>query len=441
MVILKEEDIAYSPVSIVDDVGKVFFYNDRVLRAISSEGTADLYNGMLKEKWISEIFDSGLVKTQICENLELTGISLILEHEKISFETHPAEWTSYMHWLAAKTIVNVCLKLSEHDFALKDGHPWNLMYHKGRPYYIDFGSITRTTEVSYGWLHEFIRYFVVPVWLSSTKWKRFALEYRRQHLVGFGLEFFELSLLKKFLFRPLDKIFIKYTKTPYIFFSKLDKWLDKHKPINTDKESWADYIQSHEAEDPLLPKTIKQKFVYDVLSQERPKKVLDCAANKGYYAEMAARISAAVIAFDYEEFCVDTCLKLAQAKNLDITPVVMDFKLPTPNYGIGLCGGSAFERFQSDIVLALGLAHHLCITQSLPVKVFCDICLKYAKKGVILEYVDPSDKHVMSWNKPIPRDYSLEGFIKYFSYKFPKMKQTERITDDGICRTIIYFHN
>lgn len=441
MIILNEEDVTFSPVSIVDEAGKVFFYNDRVFRAIYSKELADLYVALLSKEWIKEIFDSGLIKTWICEDIKLEGAQLVLEHQKIPFETYPSECTSYMHWLAAKAMINVNLKLTKHGYILKDSHPWNLMFYKGDSKYIDFGSIIRTKEVSYSWLHEFIRYFGVPIWLASTKWKRFALEYRRQHLVGFGLEFFELSLLKKLLFRPLNKIFFGYASTPNTFFSELDKWLDKHKPVNTNKEYWADYMQSHNAEDPLLPKTIKQRFVYDVLNQEKPKKVLDCAANKGYYAEMAARLGASVAAFDYEEFCVDACQKLAQTKDLDITPVVMDFKLPTPNYGIGLCGGSAFDRFQSDIVLALGLAHHLCITQGLPVKAFCDICLRYANKGVLLEYVDPSDKHVMSWNMPIPRDYSLEGFIKYFHSRFPKIKQGEKITDDGICRIFIYFHS
>lgn len=438
MLLLKEKDIVFSDTSIVDEAGKVFFYCGRVFRAIYSKEFAELYIDLLDKEWIKEIFDAGLVKTWICEDLELEGAHLILEHRKIPFETHPAECTSKMHWLAAKAMIGINLKLSKYGYILKDSHPWNLMYHKGNPYYIDFGSMIKADKVSDAWGSEFRKYFGIPIWLASTKWKKFALEYRRQHLTGFGLEFFELIILKKLLFRTLDNI-LRYTNKPLIFFSLVDKWLDKHRPLNSYKEYWAGYMQSHGV-DPLSPRLVKQKFVYDILKLERPKKVLDCAVNKGFYAEMAARLGASVIAFDYEELCVDTCLCLADKKRLDITPVIMDFKLPTPNYGIGLCGGSAIERFQSDIVLALGIAHHLCINQSLPVKTFCDVCLNYAKKGIVFEYVDPSDKHVESWNMPIPNNYALEEFIKYLSYKFPKVEQSVKIIEGGICRTMVYLH-
>lgn len=439
LIFLEEKNLVFSKVSIVDEMGRVFFYNDRVLRAIYSKDAAECHREILNKKWIAEIFNAGLIKTWICQDLQIKGVPLILEHQKIPYETHPSEHTSQMHWLAAKTMVKVNLELCKYGYILKDSHPWNLMFHRGYPYFIDFGSIIKTQEISNGWLPEFRKYFGVPIWLASTMWRRFALEYRRQHTVGFGLELFDVYLLKTLLLRSLARL-NRYADRPTIFFSKLDKWLDNHKPVNSNREYWAAYPQSHNSEDPLIPKTVKQKFVYNILMQERPEKVLDCAANKGYYSEMAARLGSSVVAFDYEEFCVDTILNNAQSKNLDITPVKMDFTLPTPNFGLALIGSSAIERFQSDIVLALGIVHHLCITQSLPVKIFCDICLKYAKRGVIFEYVDPSDKHVMEWNASIPNDYSLEGFIKYFSVKFPKIEQSERITDDGICRTFVYFH-
>jgi len=439
LIVLEEKNLNYSNISIVDEIGRVFFYDGRVLRAIYSNYAAECCIEILNKKWITDIFHSGLIKTWICQDIKIPGVALILEHQKVPYQTHPSEHTSQMHWLAAKTMIKVNLELSKYGYILKDSHPWNIMFYKGYPYFIDFGSIMKSQEVFSDWLSEFRKYFGVPIWLSSTRWRRFSLEYRRQHSVGFGLELFDVDLLKTLLLRSLGRL-QRYADKPTIFFRKLDRWLDNHKPINSNREYWADYLQSHNAQDPLLPKTTKQKFVYDILIQERPEKVLDCAANKGYYSEMAARLGSSVVAFDYEEYCVDTIMNIAQLKKLDITPVHMNVTLPTPNYGMGLIGSSAFERYQVDVVLAIGIAHHLCITQSIPVKIFCDICLKYAKRGVIFEYVDPSDKHVREWNASIPIEYTFEKFMKYFSSKFPKIKQSERITDDGICRTFVYFH-
>jgi hypothetical protein len=197
-------------------------------------------------------------------------------------------------------------------------------------------------------------------------------------------------------------------------------------------------VQDADSSDPLEPSTPKQRFVFDILSSTRPDKVLDCATNKGYYAEMAARLGASVAAFDYEEFCVDECLSAAQEKQLDITPALMDFRRPTPSSGAALSYGSAYERFRSNLVLALGLCHHICIKQSLPVQMFCDICMQYATDGIVLEYVDPTDMHVAAWKRPTPLDYSLEGFRRYFAKRFPRHKSVD-IVGDGLARTMIHF--
>ena len=54
----------------------------------------------------------------------------------------------------------------------------------------------------------------------------------------------------------------------------------------------------------------------------------------------------------------------------------MDFNKPTASFDVGLSWGDAFQRFKSDIVLALGLIHHICITQNVPVYLFCETKLE-----------------------------------------------------------------
>lgn len=437
--LLKKNDLTFVEKSIADPAGRVFFYEGRILRAVFDEITAEMYIDFLNKNWINEVFDSGLIKTWICDDLKIEGVPLILEHEKVSFDLHPSEYSSYMFWIATKQVVSVSLTLSKYGYHLKDGHPWNLMFQKGQPKFIDFGSIVQADKVSQHWVHEFRKYFAVPVWLASTRWNSLAKEYRREHTHGFGLDFFEKVRLGRILLNSYDRL-AKNDNKPSIFFSKLAEWVDSHPPRAAKKEYWSDYEQLHNTEDPQKSVIPKQRFVFDILKKERPKKVLDCASNKGYYAEMAAGLGASVIAFDYEEFCVDACFRTARDKKLDITPALMDFGRPTPNYGMGLAGKSSFERFESDIVLALGICHHLCITQRLLVKAFCEICMKYADKGIIFGYVDPADKHVAAWNAKIPQDYSLDSFIRYFSNKFPKLSHIENIDNDGSRRSLVYLH-
>ena len=117
----------------------------------------------------------------------------------------------------------------------------------------------------------------------------------------------------------------------------------------------------------------------------------------------------------------------------------MNFIFPTPNYGMALRGRDSFKRFRADIVLALGLIHHLCINQDLSVKLFCEMLMKYADKGIILEFVDKNDKHVKSWNKKIPADYSLNSVTAYLEQKFSNTKKI-KIDQSGVLREIVFFY-
>lgn len=439
MINLRPEQVVFSPVSVVDDAGKVFFFHGRVFRAIYSEQLAKLYSNLLEQSWLSEIFERGLIKTWVPSDITLFDAYLVLEHEAIPYETHPAESTNQMHWLAAKTTIDINLSLAAYGYTLKDAHPWNVMFQKGRAIFIDFGSIVRAEKVTIGWLEEFKIYFGAPVWLASTKWNAYALEYRRQHNFGFGIKLFKSRAINWSLLRNVNRAG-RYLDSPVRFFENLREWLENHKPTKSRKEYWSGYNQRGAGAEAGEKRPIKHTFVYEVLSTKRPAKVLDLAANKGHFSEIAARLGADVLSSDYEEFCVDECLDLAVKKQLNITPAMLNFSWPTPSFGLGLSGRDSYERFRSDIVLAVGIIHHVCIAQHIPVEVFCNICMRYAEKGVVLEYVDSSDIHVASWNKAIPPDYSLHSIANYMKRKFPNLTLSNPINHGGLNRMMVFYH-
>lgn len=436
---LKESEICFASGSVVDNVGKVFFYDSNVYRAIYCESIAKEYRKLLAEDWFTDVFRAGLVDTEVSD-VHLENAFLTLKHKKLSFFTHPVESTARQHWESALTLVRVNKELVKHGYVTKDSHPWNFMMDKGEPKFIDFGSIIPMDTIPNHWLNEFRRYFAVPLWLASRGWFDLALEYRRQHVFGFGIKLFDNEVIKKTLLYSLMKIDV-FSQRPERFFAKLEQWICCHSPKKIKGGKWSSYAQYTVSSNPLAPVLPKQCFVYSVLEKERPSTVLDCAANKGYYSEMAARLGASVVSFDYEESCVNECNDLAKNSCLDITPVLMDFSYPTPPFAMGLIFGSSYQRFKSDIVIAIGLVHHICIIQELPVRVFCKICIEYAINGLIFEYIDPADCHVKSWNKPTPCGYSLEEFIKLFSDKFLYSFSSQWIENEGTKRKIIYFSN
>jgi hypothetical protein len=435
---LAERELTFATNSIVDPVGRVFLHGGRVFRAIAGEADASFYRRLLAEQWIGDAFEAGLVRTWIPKDVEIDGAALVLEHERIPFTVFPAEFTSEMLWHSAKTLADVATVLARHGVFIKDAHPWNVLFAKGKASYVDFGSIQVSEIPRREWLDEFRRYFAVPLWLASNRMSGLAQEYRREHGRGFGLRLFNLAPLRWPLALSLPRIGRR--SEPVAFFERVRAWVERHRPVRSRKERWASYEQSGHGPDPLKPTTEKQRFVYDVLTSTRPATVLDCAANKGLFSEMAARLGASVVAFDYEEYCVDECFRLARHHDLDITPAVMDFRFPTAPSGWGLSYPSSFERFRAEIVLALGLVHHLCIAQRVPVRLFCEACLAYSTAGIVLEYVDPTDMHIAMWKMTPPADYSVEGFSRYLSTKYPHRNMAAWTSPEGINRTLLFFH-
>lgn len=421
-----------------DQSGRIWMKDDKVYRIIEDENHIKNYTELLNSDIVEELFAIGLVRTKIVEESNSNGV-MILEHKKIPFILHPCEYSNKMFWQTACMFIELNLKLWEKGFVTQDSHPWNVSFDGNKPVFFDFGSLIKSNYVSQAWFDEFLYGFLVPIWLASysSKTYKFSKEYRKEHGKGFGLAFFKSSKTKKILLKQLRNL-SKFKNDPGRLFEELIKWLKRHEPILVKPEYWTDYYKTHNM-DFNKPATIKQKFVYQILSNLKPIKVLDLASNKGYYSFMASEIGASVMAFDYEEEIVDSLL-LKRETNNKITFAHMDFKTPTSAIGPCLLHESSFKRFKSEIVLALGLIHHICIAQNFPVYLFCKTCKKYATKGIILEFVDPLDKHIVNWNKEIPKDYTIEKIKMYMKDKFPNCEETFNDSTEGLNRTHLFFY-
>lgn len=420
-----------------DRSGRIWMKGDKVYRIIEDINHIKNYKELLNSDIIGELFAVGLVRTRIAEEFNAEGM-MILEHQKIPFILHPCEYSNKMFWQAACMFIEVNLKLWEKGFVTHDSHPWNISFNGNKPIFYDFGSIKKQNSISEGWFEEFYSCFVVPIWLASfsSRTYKYSKEYRREHAEGFGLKLFKSNLVQKLIFRNFRNLF-KLKNSPEKLFKEILNWLHKHEPKSAQPDYWSDYYKLHDL-DFTNPRSIKQKFVEEILKKVKPAKVLDLASNKGYYASMASHLGASVLAFDYEEEIVNYLILNGTSKN-NITPAHMDFNKPTAALGVNLFWQNSFYRFKSDIVLALGLIHHICITQNVPVFLFCKTCMEYADKGIILEFVDPKDIHVTSWNRKTPKDYSIERIKYYMSTKFPKFRISEIENKDGLIRYYMYF--
>jgi len=421
-----------------DRSGRIYLKGDKVYRIIEDRTIIEEYRNLLVSDEIEDLYKSGLVRTKIIEKYSNDEM-LILEHEKIPYILHPCEYSNKMFWEAAYMFVELNLKLSKKGFVTHDAHPWNVTYNGQTPVFYDFGSIIKKNNVNQSWFDEFFMTFAIPIWLAgyNKRFFKFSKEYRRENGMGFGWNLFKLKWVKKIVFRKFYRI-AKLKSSPEKIFGELLKWLDKYKPIGVTPQYWSEYYGSENLEYDK-PASIKQKYVHNILSSSNPKKVLDLASNKGYYTFMAAHLGASVMAFDYEEEIVDNLR--VNSGDFNITTAHIDFRNPTASLGVGFFWGNSYKRFQSDIVLALGLIHHICITQNIPVYLFCAACKQYAEKGIILEFVHPTDKHVASWSKKPSKDYSIEKIKMFMKDKFANCDIGPVEKNDGLHRSFLYFYN
>ncbi|PRP67002.1 methyltransferase domain-containing protein [Nonlabens agnitus] len=426
-------DIVNNTPYLYDKSGRILVTNDTVYRIIEKKDKIDSYLRLLRSDNIFKLYNKGLIETKIVEEKSNTNL-LVLEHKYLPFILHPAEYTCEMYWQAARQFIELnqeCLKVG---FVTYDAHPYNITFYRSNPVFYDFGSLIQAQVVSIEWFQEFWEKFVIPIWLSSFSKKtfKFSKELRKEHQYGFGTSLLTSSFSKKLLFRKFLKL-VQLRESPELLFNEILKWLDDHRPIPVSKQYWSNYYKGEEF-DLLTPQNMKERFCLEIFQNNKYDKVVDLASNKGYFSEMAEYFGAEVLSFDYEEEVVNSLLKRNK-----VTAAHIDFNIPTPALGVSLFWGDMFSRLQGDLVIALGLIHHICIRQKTPVYLFCQTCLQLASKGILLEFVYMEDKHVKQWNEPKPQNYDIETIGKFFSPKFTNRMTSKLESADGLKRRYIYF--
>jgi hypothetical protein len=187
---------------------------------------------------------------------------------------------------------------------------------------------------------------------------------------------------------------------------------------------WSNYYNSEWfAFTPSVGWTQKHHTVYRVLSDLHPSSVLDMASNEGWYAQLAAILGATVVAFDNDETTITNQYRRNKGTNLPVLPLVMDFRSPSPGYGLlNLAYSPALKRFDCELVLALGLVHHLVFKQSLNFEQIINTLAAFSKKWLLVEFIPPDDQFVRLWSPEKFPWYTLDDFIVALEKQFRSVK-------------------
>jgi hypothetical protein len=115
-------------------------------------------------------------------------------------------------------------------------------------------------------------------------------------------------------------------------------------------------------------------------------------SKRGWYAQLAARSGASVVAMDGDSACVSRLYADALANSLPVLPLIMDVRDPSP--ARGLCGElcpAAWERLICDLVLAPAMVHDLVLRSRLTFDQSVRLLKRFSKRYVLVEFVNAED--------------------------------------------------
>jgi SAM-dependent methyltransferase len=230
----------------------------------------------------------------------------------------------------------------------------------------------------------------------------------------------ESELVENYQPKPQPEFFVKIKQKAYL--KVLEKTRQDVKSINlpscktelSNKSEISILSLSHQDS-----WTAKQVAVYKCLIELKPSSVLDIGCHTGWYSKLAALLGSQVVAFDKDPACITQLYYDAREQKLPILPLVIDFTQSTPSYGLSNYRYiAATERFQCEMVLALGLFHHIVFEQYPLFDQAVDGLGLFSKRWLIVEFVPIEDPALAIFRSPRHSWYTLENFLNALSKRF-----------------------
>jgi ribosomal protein L11 methylase PrmA len=380
----------------------------------------------------------------------------VIEPQRLPFISYPYEWSFSQLKDAALLTLRIQSIAMEHGFSLKDASAYNVQFLQGKPIFIDTLSFESLPEGK-PWIayRQFCQHFLAPLALMAKT------DISLQQLLRNNIDGIPLQLASKLLpfgtglrFSLLvhihlharsqkshaDKIIrVEQSFSLHSFKAVLDSlrtainklvWLPKG-------TEWDDYYEANNNYESRSLE-LKETLVRDILAEVKPQTVWDLGANTGRFSKIAAELSEIVCAWDIDPACVEKMyLSLRQeSQQQNIYPLLLDLSNPSP--AIGWANKERFsfvERGGADLVMVLGLIHHLVISNNVPMRKLAAFFATIAKH-IIIEFIPKEDSQViklLSTREDIFPEYERQHFERDFGDYFSIQKSTNI---DGSARTL-----
>jgi hypothetical protein len=433
------EEINFHPTSFCDRNGRVFWWRGELYRGISPERVGfyrDLFARGIAQRLIEKKL---LVATELTE-FTLENYPLVLKHHLLPFVSYAHEWCPAMLKDCGRLVTELMLELAEDNLTLSDVSTFDIMFDSCQPVFVDFGSLTTTScdRTLIRYTADFRTYFIDPLTIAARGYGKLSrwlfADYDHDVMAECAALINEsgkqqLKAIKAL--EQLNPVRAKQIRGIIDRFKKLPRQ-GKSSSMDTVRQLWQELEQiplnstSDRAKNSVsfsLEPTQKQITVEQILRELKPHTVMDLGSDTGWYSQLCASLGSRVIAIDIDEQKVTQCYRDGAANNLSVLPLVMNFRNPSPGYGI--CNRTvapATKRLPCELVMAFGLIHLLVFEQLVTLTQIAETLALFAQKWLLVEFYQPQDSELSPANINDYPEYTLENFCSILQQWFATVK-------------------
>jgi len=419
---IPQTEIEFNAASYADPAGRVFRWKGGLYRGVSRE-FEPLLRRLLQENVLADLTVAGFLPGAELTNLETAEYPLVLKLRVINFVSYCIEWCPEMLKDAALLILDLECELTRRGFSLIDVQPWNVIFENANPRFVDLGSIqARSAMDSWVPYAQFLRFYVYPLAIMSKGGLQIGRFMMRDHTPHISLS--ELQLL----IPPGEGSDAPGLGPQSAHSSRLTAIQHLRAqvaaiPLSLPHTDWANYDSDYPDLVNQDKWDDKHRSAYLALQQIKPKTVLDIACNRGWFARLAARCGAQVVAFDIDLPSVTKLYHDLRNTDIPILPLIMDFENPTPAEGICYRWvAPATQRFACDMVMAIAIVHHLVFKSQLLFDQIADGLASFNGRSLLVEFIPSDDVHVRTWWSERYAWYTLDNFCAALRRHFSRIQ-------------------
>ena len=407
----------YQQKSFRDPTGFVIEANGAIFRGIHKHKEG-FYKDLFSSDWYKNLVRNNKVQSSSWHlSDDLDDQYVWIKHHKFNFPLFPHEITAEQLYKSALLTIEIAKNALDNNFILKDASAWNVVLDEGQTIFCDVTSFETycggSLWVAYG---QFCRHFIIPLllhkYLKMSPAKLFLTSRDgvkpkdAKHLLRWSaitsLAAFEAVLLQSLVsdsgksdggLLKSNKENTELNKTILLnTFNRLEKYIRTLQPSKiAQKSTWSEYESDrhHYSTEDL---EAKFNFIKESLKLCNGP-VLDLGCNQGQYSQLASSLGLKVVATDFDE---NSLIKLeSKNNNTNISVSLLNICQPTPSIGWDNREHISFlEKAKNhfEIVLCLGLIHHMLVTERIPLSLIVDTLASCTNKFLLIEWIEPDDQ-------------------------------------------------